>query len=667
MTLYDIISTLKDIALTQPMVRTASDGDVYEALNANPSLQYSVFHVTQTSHSTNEGWDNYGLSLFLIDRLKDDNTNRLEIQSRGKETLNNIIYTFCQNFDAEHEAISFTPFTQKFKDNTAGVWCNVNISVLADTICPIDYIGGSYFPSNPTVVVKNLDIQITENGIYSVPEDYTGFGQVTVEIPIQETKDVTFTDNAEYTVYKDDEYAGVKQVNILVNVPIQESKDTAITENGSYTVYKDDGYKGMQKVDINVDVKPNIQPPKSITLTENNTYEVTKDEQYDGLEGVNILVDVKPSLQTKSVTYSDNDTYTIKPDSIYDGLEQVNVTVDIPIQPSKSITVDDNKKYTVNVDPQYKGMQKVDIEVQVPLQDKDITLTGNTNYTITPDPEYKGIENLNVVVDVPLPNLEDEVNIQLDAGTSGTINPSSGYDAIKKVNYIVNAAGGTGKIKIKEGICLSGSTFTTFDGSNWDWSNVHDLSYMFSGCQNLISVPTGLNVKPYTLADMFNGCTNLSDISTLANWDMSNVTAINGLFVSCKSLSDLSPISNWDVSNVSQIGGMLSYSVITNIDAIKNWHTPKLINMNQLFRSNTRLTNVDLSNWDVSNVTNMDELFSMCWALTEVKFGGPLNNNLTVNRMFYTVSQAGTLYYPKEYDYSKIINILPTTWTAVAY
>ena len=45
MTLFQIIESLKKIALTQPNVRTATDGDIYEKMNGNPSVRYGGFHV----------------------------------------------------------------------------------------------------------------------------------------------------------------------------------------------------------------------------------------------------------------------------------------------------------------------------------------------------------------------------------------------------------------------------------------------------------------------------------------------------------------------------------------------------------------------------------------------------------------------------------------------
>lgn len=136
MTLYNVIKGLEDVALTHPNIRTAEDGSVYDIMNANPSITYGVFVVTQTRHRTNEQFDYYGLVLFYIDRLVDDlETNRLQIQSFGKQVLSNIVHTFCNEYDIDLPIITFTPFQQKFSDETAGMYCEFELEVPKDILC----------------------------------------------------------------------------------------------------------------------------------------------------------------------------------------------------------------------------------------------------------------------------------------------------------------------------------------------------------------------------------------------------------------------------------------------------------------------------------------------------------------------------------------------------
>ena len=71
------------------------------------------------------------------------------------------------------------------------------------------------------------------------------------------------------------------------------------------------------------------------------------------------------------------------------------------------------------------------------------------------------------------------------------------------------------------------------DLSQWNTSNVENMSFMFNGLHSITSLP---------------------DIS---NWDVSNVENMNEMFRGCKSLTSLD-ISNWDVSNVTYAGGMFA-------------------------------------------------------------------------------------------------------------
>lgn len=256
----------------------------------------------------------------------------------------------------------------------------------------------------------------------------------------------------------------------------------------------------------------------------------------------------------------------------------------------------------------------------------------NTNGIYTKEDGYNRVD-----VNIPI---QEEATLTLYTGDKGTLLPNEGYDAFAKVNYEVKKSNAD-KMKIKEGICLSGSTFTSFDGSEWDWSNVHDCSYMFQGCSNLTSAPTGLNVKPYAMSNMFDSCSNLTDISSLADMDTSEVAALNVLFGGCSNLTDLSPISNWKTS--------------------------KVTNMHDMFIRCINLTSVDLSNWDISNVADMGGMFAYCSKLKEIKLGGPIRSDVELSYFDTLLPSTGTLYYPKEYDYTPIINALPSRWTAVAY
>lgn len=108
-------------------------------------------------------------------------------------------------------------------------------------------------------------------------------------------------------------------------------------------------------------------------------------------------------------------------------------------------------------------------------------------------------------------------------------------------------------------------------------------------------------------------------------------------------------------------------SGLTTLD-VSNLDTSKVTDMFAMFANCVNLTSLDLSNWDISNVTNMNNMFYYCRGLAEIRMGGDPSkvngNNLT--SMFNGVYSFGRLYYNSAYDYSKIIRVLPSTWTPKA-
>ena len=90
---------------------------------------------------------------------------------------------------------------------------------------------------------------------------------------------------------------------------------------------------------------------------------------------------------------------------------------------------------------------------------------------------------------------------------------------------------------------------TNFNGgiSNWNTSNVNDMSFMFYDCESFNQDISQWDVSNVTdMYGVFSGCKSFNqDIST---WDVSNVVNMNFMFFDCESFCQ--DISSWDVSNV---------------------------------------------------------------------------------------------------------------------
>jgi hypothetical protein len=138
MTLAQLIRLFEGIAKEQPSINMIVQNDVFR-INSAPSLKYGVFAWTQGQHSGNiNGMQTYSFSLFYVDRLKEDLSNQIEIQSVGCETIGNILRMLNEH-DVEVGSYTMQTFNQRFTDECAGVYCNVTLSVLPTSRCVEEY------------------------------------------------------------------------------------------------------------------------------------------------------------------------------------------------------------------------------------------------------------------------------------------------------------------------------------------------------------------------------------------------------------------------------------------------------------------------------------------------------------------------------------------------
>lgn len=143
MTLKELISIIENVAKQQPSIRMIVQNDVYR-LNSAPSLQYGVFAWTQQQHSGKvDGMMSYSFTLFYVDRLTEDASNQIEVQSVGCETISNILRTLAEEHDVEVDSYTMQTFNQQFTDACAGVFSNVTLSVLPTSACSETYEGDS--------------------------------------------------------------------------------------------------------------------------------------------------------------------------------------------------------------------------------------------------------------------------------------------------------------------------------------------------------------------------------------------------------------------------------------------------------------------------------------------------------------------------------------------
>ena len=141
-------------------------------------------------------------------------------------------------------------------------------------------------------------------------------------------------------------------------------------------------------------------------------------------------------------------------------------------------------------------------------------------------------------------------------------------------------------------LAFNNSGLKQINVSNWDTSNVTNMSNTFSHCELLTSI----------------------DVS---KWNTSKVTNMEGMFVDCNLLASVD-VSKWNTSKVTDMASMFSIcGALRSIDVSK-WNTSNVTDISGMFFSCGSLHSVDITGWDTSKVTSMDRMFFNCSSLTTI-------------------------------------------------
>ena len=147
----------------------------------------------------------------------------------------------------------------------------------------------------------------------------------------------------------------------------------------------------------------------------------------------------------------------------------------------------------------------------------------------------------------------------------------------------------------------------TGDFSNWDISNISDLSHMFESCELFTSDLSRWNVSKVTnMTSLFAGCKVFN--SDLSNWNISNVNDTTYMFSGCESFT--SDLSRWNTSNIKSMACMFSNCKRFNSN-LSRWNTSQVSDMRNMFYRCESFTS-DLSKWDTWLVTDMRHMFKYC-------------------------------------------------------
>ena len=186
---------------------------------------------------------------------------------------------------------------------------------------------------------------------------------------------------------------------------------------------------------------------------------------------------------------------------------------------------------------------------------------------------------------------------------------------------------------------------TEIDLSNFDTSEVTDMSNMFYGCSSLTSLNlSNFNTSNVTnMLGMFFLCSSLSSLN-LSNFNTSHVTNMNLMFYNCSSLSSLN-LSNFNTSHVTNMELMFyGCSSLKSLE-LSSFDTSNVANMKLMFYNCSSLSSLNLSNFNTSHVTNMLHMFYGCSSLSSINlFNFNISNLIDMSGIFFGCKNLGYIY-----------------------
>ena len=158
---FDFIKEIKEISTSHILVNEYGEGDIYEYLN-NGEHKYPCIFLTVTNLTTTDSGTAINFTLFYTDRLVENQANKTSIQSTGISVIKQILSKYEQ-LHPEYllSNVNYTPFTEKFTDMCAGVFCDVVIENQIETLENYDNEC-----EEGAFTVKT--ITLTKNGIYDI-------------------------------------------------------------------------------------------------------------------------------------------------------------------------------------------------------------------------------------------------------------------------------------------------------------------------------------------------------------------------------------------------------------------------------------------------------------------------------------------------------------------
>ena len=264
MNLLQTIKTIEKVAKAIPNVNTVVS--TFEDLNREDTV-YSAVIIQQQSHTHNDDWMQYNFYIGYADRLVEDGSNELSVQSTAMNNIHSIARALRNILSTAEISYSNTNvFTQRFTALCAGAYETVSI------ILPISECDDS---NEGIPGLDSISKTITENGDYRFVPDGLGFDSVHIVVDIppfptpEESFDVKPT-TTDQTITPREGYAFGSGIVRAVTADIDENITTDNIRRGVTILGVEGTFKG-EKPEERFEVQPTTTD-QTITPTEGKVF-----------------------------------------------------------------------------------------------------------------------------------------------------------------------------------------------------------------------------------------------------------------------------------------------------------------------------------------------------------------------------------------------------------
>lgn len=167
MNLQNTLEYIASVAQNHPLINSSYVGSVYD-LNSNTNTKYAVFAVEDIDVTKQNHILSYNCYLYVVDRVMNDESNTIAVQTMAVNTLQEII-NYIEGYSQSLEVYGsyiITPIRQKFADECAGAYvqlrlvsqndigeCTFSDDKVAETFQGKTYLLDDYFTKSETLTL----------------------------------------------------------------------------------------------------------------------------------------------------------------------------------------------------------------------------------------------------------------------------------------------------------------------------------------------------------------------------------------------------------------------------------------------------------------------------------------------------------------------------------